>query len=259
MTSREDAGRALAKARLERQELLELPGGLPTDEATAYSIQAAAIEALGQPRIGYKIGATSPEAQAILHTDHPFTAPLFEPDHRESGATIAVPGYGLLGLEPEFALKLGADLPARPDAYTVDDVRDAIASVHPAFEVIGLRLPNELFPNAIIVTADFGANVGFVTADGTSDWQAHDLAAIPVTANVDGKEMASGSGKAVMGHPLNALTWLANHLSAQGRVLKAGDWISTGTCAGVVKINATQCASADFGPFGTVSVTLSEG
>ncbi len=251
-----EAGQVLAKARLEGREIEGLPGGLPTDEATAYGIQAAALEALGRERCGYKIGATSPEAQAILKTDHPFASPLFETDRRQSGATVSEPGYGLLGLEPEFALKLGADLPPRPTAYAVDDVREAIASVHPAFEIIGLRLPNELFPNALVVTADFGANVGFVAGDGITDWQAHDLSTVPVTVRIARDEVANGTGKAVMGHPLNALVWLANHLGSSGQGLLAGDWISTGTCAGVVKIKAGQTASADFGPFGTVSLTL---
>lgn len=250
------AGKALAKARLERRPLDALPGGLPADDDAAYAIQRAAVEALAQPRAGYKIGATSPEAQAILQTDHPFAAPLFEPDCRSSGATVVEPGYGLLGLEPEFALRLGTDLPARDRTYQADDVRGAVAAVHPAFEMIGLRLPNELFRNALVVTADFGANVGFVAGDGIDDWRDHDLSAIPVTAEVDGVLVGSGSGVNVMGHPLKALAWLANHLSSLGEGLSAGDWISTGTCAGVVPIAAGQMAVADFGPFGRVALTL---
>ncbi|MGI9437732.1 MAG: 2-keto-4-pentenoate hydratase [Geminicoccaceae bacterium] len=256
MDSRSEAGQALARARIERRQLDMLPGGLPEEEATAYGIQAAAIEAFGQPRCGYKIGATSPEAQAILHTDHPFCAPLFEPDRRSSGATIAEPGYGLLGLEPEFALRLKHDLPARTEAYEVAEVEAAVASVHPAFEVIGLRLPNELFPNALVVTADFGANVGFVAGDGIDNWRNHDLPTIAVTAFVDGKQVASGSAKSVMGHPLNALQWLINHLSTAEQGLEAGAWISTGTCAGVVPIAVGQQAKADFGPFGEVALRL---
>lgn len=252
----QEAGRTLAKARLEKYGIETLPGGIPVDEAAAYRIQEIAIDALGHQRCGYKIGATSPEAQTILNTDHPFTSPLFEPDRWESGATIVEPGYGLLGLEPEFALKLGEDLPPRDKAYKVDEVRGAIASVHPAFEVIGLRLPNELLANALVVTADFGANVAFVAGRGTTDWQAHDLSSIPVTALVNGQEIASGNGKAVMGHPLNALVWLTRHLGASGQGLRAGDWISTGTCAGVVPIRAGQTASANFGPFGSVTLTL---
>ena len=257
MTKFDDAGRALAKARLERLELDQLPGGLPADESSAYSIQAAAIAALGQPIAGYKIGATSPEAQAMLGIDHPFTSPLFAPDCQQSGAVIEEPGHGLLGLEPEFAFKLGADLPPRDRPYEAEDVKQAIASVHPAIEIIGLRLPNQLFPDALVAISDFGANVGFVAGDGVSDWQEHDLSAIAVTAAVDGAQVAEGSGKAVMGHPLKALVWLANYLNASGQALKAGHWISTGTCAGVVPIKPGQTAKAEFGPVGSVSLTLS--
>jgi 2-keto-4-pentenoate hydratase len=192
----------------------------------------------------------------MLNTDHPFSAPLFAPTCRESGAAIVEPANGLIGLEPEFALRLGRDLPARDGAYAADEVQDAVASVHPAFEIIGLRLPIELFRNALVVTADFGANVGFVAGDGVEDWRGRDLSAILVQVRLDGEEAASGSGAAVMGHPLNAAVWLANHLSSKGEGLRAGDWISTGTCAGVTPIAAGQRADAAFGPFGEVSLTL---
>ena len=128
--------------------------------------------------------------------------------------------------------------------------------MHPAFEIIGLRLPNELFKNAIIVTTDFGANVGFAAGEGVRDWQGHDLAAIPVRASVDGEEVAAGSGANVMGNPLNSLLWLANDLASRGEGLSAGDWVSTGTCAGIVAIAPGQRAEADFGPFGRISLSV---
>ncbi|MGI9510023.1 MAG: 2-keto-4-pentenoate hydratase [Geminicoccaceae bacterium] len=256
MVDERGAGQALAEARRERKPLDELPGGLPADEAAAYAIQRQAIDAYGGKRAGYKIGATSPEAQEMLKTDHPFRAPLFAADCHDEGASLGVPGYGLIGLEPEFALRLASDLPAREAPYTLDEVRAAVATVHPAFEIIGLRLPTELFKNAIIVTADFGANVGFVPGAAVSDWQSHDMAATPVRAMIDGEEVASGSGVKVLGHPLNALLWLANDLKSSGEGLSAGDWISTGTCAGVVPIAAGQRAVADFGPFGKVSLEI---
>lgn len=256
MVDVEGAGRALAEARRKRTNLGDLPGGLPTDDAAAYAVQKVAVEAYGGQRVGYKIGATSAEAQAMLKTDHPFRAPLFAADCHDAGAAIDEPGYGLIGLEPEFALRLGRDLPARGRAYSLDEVQDAVATVHPAFEIIGLRLPNELFKNAVVVTTDFGANVGFAAGKGVEDWKGHDLSGIPVRALVDGEEVASGSGAKVMGHPLNALRWLANDLAADGEGLAAGDWISTGTCAGIVPIASGQTAVADFGPFGRIEVKI---
>lgn len=256
MVDYREAGRALALARRTKEDLDELPGGLPADEATAYAIQREAVLAYGGERVGYKIGATSPEAQALLETDHPFRAPLFAADCHEEGASIAEPGYGLIGVEPEFALRLASDLPARDELYRLDEVGSAVAAVHPAFEIIGLRLPTALFKNAIVVTADFGANVGFVAGEGISDWQGHDMAAIPVRALVDGEEVAAGSGVKVLGHPLNALLWLANDLASKGEGLAAGDWISTGTCAGIVPVASGQKAVGDFGPFGKVSLAI---
>ncbi len=256
MVDVETAGRALAEARRAGTSLDDLPGGLPADEAGAYAVQRAAVAAYGEKRVGYKIGATSPEAQTLLQTDHPFRAPLFDCDCYDSDVAIEDPGYGLIGLEPEFALRLGSDLPARKTPYTLDEVRAAVASVHPAFEVIGLRLPDELFKNVTVVTTDFGANVGFVAGDGVRDWQGHDLASIPVRAHVDGDEVAAGSGAKALGHPLNAVLWLANSLDASEGGLVSGDWISTGTCAGVVKIARGQSAVAGFGPFGQVRLTL---
>ncbi|MGI9489971.1 MAG: 2-keto-4-pentenoate hydratase [Geminicoccaceae bacterium] len=256
MVDYRDAGRALAEARRERRALDDLPGGLPSDEGAAYAIQRGAIEAYGGKRVGHKIGATSPEAQAMLKTDHPFRAPLFAVDCHDDGVSFSEPGYGLIGIEPEFALRLGRDLPARATSYDLAEVKDAVAAVHPAFEVIGLRLPNELFKNAIVVTADFGANAGFVSGERVANWQDHDLAATPVRVSIDGAEAAVGSGEKVMGHPLNALLWLANELSSRNEGLLAGDWISTGTCAGIVPIASGQRAEADFGPFGKVSLTI---
>ncbi len=256
MADHREAGLALAEARKERRNLAVLPGGLPEDEAAAYAIQRVAIEAYGTDRAGYKIGATNPAAQAMLGTDHPFRAPLFARDCHEAGASIAEPGHGLIGLEPEFALRLDADLPARDRPYTRDETDAAVATVHPAFEIIGLRLPDELFRNAIIVTADFGANVGFMPGEGLTDWRAHDLSQVAVHVDVEGEEVASGSGANVLGHPLNALLWLANDLAVSGEGLKAGDWVSTGTCAGVINIARGQAAVANFGPFGEIALSI---
>ncbi len=252
----ENAGHALGEARRDRTPLSSLPGGIPSDEAAAYAIQRHAISAYGGDRAGYKIGATNPAAQEMLGTDHPFRAPLFAADCHENGVAFAEPGYGLVGLEPEFALRLGTDLPARAEPYTLDEVGASVASVHPAFEIIGLRLPGELFTKVLVVTADFGANVGFVAGEGVTGWRQHDLADVPVRVRVEGDEVANGTGANVLGHPLNALLWLVNDLGKAGEGLAAGDWISTGTCAGVIKIQRGQQAIADFGPFGEVRLTL---
>ncbi len=254
-----EQGRALAAARRAGASLAALPGPLPQDEAAAYAIQAAAIAAYDERRVGYKIGATSSAAQATFGTDHPFCAPLFGAECHADGSTLTIPEYGLIGIEAEFAFRLGTDLPARPEPYAPDEVEAAVESVHPAFEIVGLRLPRELFANMAVVIADFGANVGFVHGDGVDDWASTDLATVAVRVDTDGETAASGSGAAVLGHPLNALLWLAERVRASGDGLAVGDYISTGACCGIIQIAPGLTATADFGVLGNVAMRLTSG
>jgi 2-keto-4-pentenoate hydratase len=59
-----------------------------------------------------------------------------------------------------------------------------------------------------------------------------------------------------MGHPLNALQWLAETLAERGKKLETGDIISTGTALGLIAPEPGATVAGDFGPFGTVSLTF---
>jgi 2-keto-4-pentenoate hydratase len=57
----------------------------------------------------------------------------------------------------------------------------------------------------------------------------------------------------VLGHPLEALRWLANNPPAP-EGLQAGEIVSTGTCTGFYRAEEGEKITADFGPFGTVEL-----
>ena len=59
-----------------------------------------------------------------------------------------------------------------------------------------------------------------------------------------------------MGHPLNALAWLANHLNARGEALERGDLVTTGTCSPIRFAEPGDVVIADFGAFGRAEVEL---
>jgi 2-keto-4-pentenoate hydratase len=73
---------------------------------------------------------------------------------------------------------------------------------------------------------------------------------------INGEVVREGRGDMIMGHPINALTWLANRLGRLGRGLKAGDLISTGTCAEIYHAEAGQRIRAEFGPVGTIELAF---
>jgi 2-keto-4-pentenoate hydratase len=95
--------------------------------------------------------------------------------------------------------------------------------------------------------ADFALNIALVRGAPVPDWREVDLNGIAVAAAVDGQVVATGSASAVLGHPLEALAWLARSLAERGRRLEAGDLVSTGTCTGIVPLTSGQTFEGRFG------------
>jgi 2-keto-4-pentenoate hydratase len=48
-------------------------------------------------------------------------------------------------------------------------------------------------------------------------------------ATINGETVGEGIGAAAMGHPLDAVAWVANHLAAHGRGLVYRDVVITGS------------------------------
>src|SRR3546814_81857 len=172
------------------------------------------------------------------------------------GASLATRDDCRRRVESEYAFRMAASLPAREKPYTREEVADAVATVHPAMEVAHTRLEGGLELGARALIADHCANFAFVYGEGRPDWRDLDIAGQEVTLSQDGKQVASGSGSEVMGHPLTSLVWVANQLRKQGRGLKAGEFVTTGTCTGMSPAPVNCSLVADFGPLGQCRLTL---
>ena len=75
-----------------------------------------------------------------------------------------------------------------------------------------------------------------------------------MTAFKNGAEAAVGSGKAVLGDPRIALTWLVNEAARYGGGVQAGQFVTTGTCIIPVAIAPGDAIAVDYGVLGTLSV-----
>ena len=231
--------------------------GAISDHPAAYAMQTAVTKLSGVAVVGWKLGATSAASQEAFGLSGPFYGPLLAPFCFAPGVTVTGATAFGPGAEGEFALTMGADLPARAAPFTEDDVADAVASVCPALEIAGTRLSGGLLgadPRHLI--ADDAANIAFIAGDPVADWRAVDLAAQTVTLTINGEEKATGTGALALGGPLTALTWFANALREQGRGLAAGEIITTGTCTGFVPLGSGDQVVVDCGPLGQVSATV---
>ena len=228
---------------------------VPPDKATAYRIAGMVAEELGWPVVGWKIAAAKEEMQKALRTDSPIYGRTFF--LKPTPITVMHAKLASPIPEVEYQAKLGADLPPRPRPYGIEEVTDAVASLHPGLELAECRfIHDEAFPALPAILAD-GAGCGtIVYGPAIVDWKNRDIAGQEVTLSSNGKLRRKGTAAAALDHPMVPLTWLANELSRTGVGMKAGQMVSTGTLTGMLAPRSGETHVADFGPFGSVTVTF---
>lgn len=221
--------RRLARQRL---ELLD-PAIRPRDLAEAYQVQDAVHARLAPTRvgkrIGWKIGATTKVMQDYLGLPHPCAAGLFQGVIRQNGADLPASDFCGVGIECEIAVRLARDIP--PDALPAgrEDLPDAVAAYRAAVELVDDRYADWRKTDAATLIADDYFAAGAVLGPEVPAAEAGDIAAAVGTTLVNGEERGRGRGADVLGHPLNALAWLALSLAARGTYLRAGETVLTGS------------------------------
>ena len=205
----------------------------PADEAAAYAVQEALHRRFaesGRGRVvGYKIGCTTPVMQAYMGIDHPCAGGIIEGTVHHGSAE---PGHGdfrRVGVECEIAVGMAAALPAAAAPFDRDAVAAAVGACMAAIEIVEDRFTELLSVGMPTLIADDFCGAGCVLGRPPEDWRDLDLAAVGAAMSVNGREVGRGTGAQVLGHPLQALVWLANALAARGHGLVAGDVVLTGS------------------------------
>ena len=254
------AAKVIAKARRSRAPLAALPDDItPRDEAAGYKVQRA-LHDLMLPTtgalVGYKIGCTSPVMQAYLDIPHPCGGGVFEKGVHETGAKLPASDYISVGVECEIAVRLARDLSPSEEPFTAEWMGEAIEAYHPAIEIVDDRYAKwETLGAPTLVADDFFA-AGCVLGAAVPRNNAPDLLRVTGRALINGEEAGSGTGADVLGHPHNALAWLANHLAAEGRGLHAGQIVLTGSLVKTMWMKAGDHVRMELAGLGDVEVTF---
>jgi 2-keto-4-pentenoate hydratase len=214
-----------------RQPTEVLPAeAYPASLEEAYAIRRAfqAIEeATGRGAIaGYKIGLTTPVMQKLCGVDEPCYGAIFASEVHHRRAELFDGDYCRIGAETEIAFRLGGDL---PDGNDRRRVAAAVESAMAAIELIeDLRYDYRRLDAAAMVAGNVW-NAGVVLGTPVAEWRTFDLARVTARLSINGREIGSGNGGDVMGHPLNALGWLADKLAEAGTPLRRGMIVMTGS------------------------------
>jgi 2-keto-4-pentenoate hydratase len=257
MLSAQDADRMrqaaelLLQARRTTVPIDNLPEPLrPHSLDEAYFLQDTIAEALGTIG-GWKVGVPKPDA-----------TPLFGPmplmgGFASSGDILSETFRRMRGLEAEIAFRFGKDLPPREEPYTRAEVIAAIASCHPAIEVLesGFADPDKV--DRLSMIGDLQMNGGFVHGAAVPNWQDFDFGNEAVEISVDGAVRVQARGSNGAGSDLvRLLVWLANEGQYRTGGLKAGDWVTTGSWTGKTLAEAESRCHVHFEHFGSVALSF---
>lgn len=226
----------------------------PGSRAEGYAIQAA-IEAHSAGKLfGWKIAATSEAGQRHINVAGPMAGRILSDTVIADGGTASMKGNEMKVGEPEFAFRMGRDLPPRPEPYSVDEVLAAVGTLHPAIEIPDSRFADFVGAGEAQLIADNACAHLFVLGASTAaNWRALNLVEERPQITLRGQRYV-GHGRNVLGDPRAALAWLANELRALGITLRAGEVVTTGTCHPPLPIQAGDDLACDFGVLGKVSV-----
>ena len=219
----------------------------PRDRIEAYAIQAGIEQYSSESLFGWKIAATSEAGQKHINVGGPMAGRILAETVIPDGGTAPMAGNEMRVTEPEFAFRMRIDLPARTTPYTVQQVLDAVDTLHPAIEIPDSRFADFVSAGAAQIIADNACAHLFVLGSPTgADWRSLDLVEERPVVSLRGQQFI-GHGKNVLGDPRVALTWLANELRQLGVTLKAGRIVTTGTCHPPLPIQSGDFCAVDFG------------
>ncbi len=229
------AARWLVEQHRHRRPFTGFPADIaPHDLAQAYRAQDTFVRIkaheCGAP-CGWKIALSNPAMQRFVGLGAPIAGRLLRRQVVASPASTRASDYGRLLVEFEIAVELGADLGPGGSPHTRASVAAAVRSVTPAFELADDRNADyeQLAAHGLQLVADNAWNEGAVLGVPRRDWRSLDLASARGSVTIDGEAAGSGLGRDLMGHPLEALAWLARSVAARGKTMRAGELAILGT------------------------------
>ncbi|GAA1481209.1 2-keto-4-pentenoate hydratase [Gordonia sinesedis] len=222
------------------------------DVVDAYEIQLINIrrrQAAGATIAGHKVGLASEAMQAMMGVDEPDYGHLLDEMRYTESVPIDTATLCFPRVEVEVGFILGDDLPGA--GCTNADVIDAVQWVVPSIELIDSRIRDWRITLCDTI-ADNASSCGWILGEQRVPIADLDTGDIDATLHRNGEVVAKGNSAAVLGHPLNAVSWLARKVESFGVRLRKGDVILPGTATRAIDITPGDRFLAEFAGLGQV-------
>lgn len=242
----DEAVRLLVAARRTGEPLAALPEtAQPTDLDQAHAIQDATVAALGERVAGWKVA----KGPAGL-----MRGVILQSCVLESPATHPARQVPLLGIEGEIAFRFERDLPPRDQEYSREEIAQAVTALV-GIEIVATRFRDYEATPMLHRTADCMSNGIYVIGTARPDWRDVKLDELEAVLTINGAVAVRERGKHPTGDPLLLAIALANVLRGSGGI-KAGQFITTGTCTGMHLGQPGDQVLVEFTGFGKAELSL---
>lgn len=222
----------------------------------AYEVQEIIIagrESAANPRVGRKVGLTSPAVQQQLGVDQPDFGVLLRDMQVSGGERVPMGALIQPKVEAEIAFVLKDDV-LEP---TREAVVAAVDYATPALEIVDSRIRDWKISITDTI-ADNASSAMFVLGDERVPLEGLDTVGAEMSMSVGGETVSTGSGAACLGDPINALVWVAETAARLGRPLRAGEVVLSGALGPMAVLEPGAVVEATISGVGTVRVTASD-
>ncbi|WBY17093.1 fumarylacetoacetate hydrolase family protein [Erythrobacteraceae bacterium WH01K] len=252
----QDIADAFVEARRTGKAITQYPGPRPTDLASAYAIQDAALSVWDRKVGGWKVGKINPPADGQLGANRlvgpAFTDGIFEEGDRAACYTVFRGGFA--AAEAEFMLRLAprnGSLPAnREEAMEwVDEIRIGI-------EIASSPYANINADGPCVTVSDHGNNAGLLLGKRIPREAWGTLDDVQVSLEIEGEVAGRATTATMLDGPFGAVAFLLDNLARRNIALEAGWWISSGAITGVHAVEVGDEVVARFEGIGDVSLRV---
>ena len=237
----------------EGRSISELPERLvPSSFEEAYSIQAH-IEKPNDPRVGWKLAATSLEGQKHIGVSGPMIGRITSKMSLALNDIVSAKANNMMVAEPEFVFVFNTSIEPRTQAYTRAEGMELVSELK-----LGLEIPNSRYmkfetAGELSLIADNACAHQFILGPTAPEiWRDLLLPEHKVIGWINSKLKYEGIGSNVLGGPINALLWFLDEASKRKLVIKKGDFVTTGTATQPMPFQIGDDIIADFGKLGEV-------
>ena len=179
---------------------------------------------------GWKIALTSKAMQQMTGVDQPAAGAIFSTVvHPSPHRRVDLAAYHHLGVEFEVAVRLGDDLPASGGPWTRASVASKVAACLPAFELVEDGDADYKTLDAFTLIAQNTWNGGVVLGAPVTAWRGIDWKTAVTRCWINDAPGGQGKTGDALGHPFEAVAWLANLLNRRGRQLGRDMIVMTGS------------------------------